>query len=368
MIWKRDVIGALSILSIIAGVGVGSPACAQDHRRTEPSSRPISARGELTAAEMSVTALFEEATPSVVYITSVALRRDFFRFNVMEIPSGTGTGFVWDDRGNIVTNFHVIKDASRAEVTLADGSTWEAKLVGYAREKDLAVLHIDAPRSQLQSIRLGTSSDLKVGQSVLAIGNPFGFDQTLTTGIVSALGREIESTDGVPIRDVVQTDAAINPGNSGGPLLDSAGRLIGVNTAIVSPSGGYAGVGFAIPVDTVIWVVPQLIAHGRVQRPTMGVELAPDHIAHRSGIEGAVITQVDEGSGADRAGIRPVYRDRRGRARVGDVIVAVNEEPIRSGGELGLILEGFREGDTLTVTVIREGKEKNLRVQLGAVR
>jgi S1-C subfamily serine protease len=361
------VVSVLSILSIIAAVGVSSPACAQDHRRTEPSSRPISARGELTEAEMSVTALFEEATPSVVYITSVALRRDFFRFNVMEIPSGTGTGFVWDDRGNIVTNFHVIQDASRAEVTLADGSTWEATLVGYAREKDLAVLHIDAPRSRLQSIRLGTSSGLKVGQSVLAIGNPFGFDQTLTTGIVSALGREIDSTDGVPIRDVIQTDAAINPGNSGGPLLDSAGRLIGVNTAIVSPSGGYAGVGFAIPVDTVNWVVPQLIAHGRVRRPTMGVELAPDHIARRSGIEGAVVTKVVEGSGADRAGIRPVYRDRGGRARVGDVIVAVNEEPIRSSGELGLILEGFMEGNTVTVTVMREGVEKNFRVKLGAV-
>jgi len=304
----------------------------------------------------------------VVYITSVVLRRDFFRFNVMEIPSGTGTGFVWDDRGNIVTNFHVIQGAARAEVTLADGSTWEARLVGYAREKDLAVLQIDAPRSRLQSIRIGTSSDLKVGQSVLAIGNPFGFDQTLTTGIVSALGREIDSTDGVPIRDVIQTDAAINPGNSGGPLLDSAGRLIGVNTAIVSPSGGYAGVGFAIPVDTVNWVVPQLIAHGRVQRPTMGVELASDHIARRSGIEGAVVTRVFEGSGADRAGLRPVSRDRRGRVVVGDVIVAVNEEPIRSGGELGLALESFGEGDTITVTVKREGQEKNLRVKLGAVR
>jgi S1-C subfamily serine protease len=368
MIWKRGVIGVLSILSFFAATAVSSLACAQETRRIEPSSRSVAERGDLTAAEKSVTALFEEATPSVVYITSVALRRDFFRFNVMEIPSGTGTGFVWDDRGNIVTNFHVIRDASRAEVTLADGSNWEATLVGYAREKDLAVLHIDAPRSRLQSIRIGTSSDLKVGQTVLAIGNPFGFDQTLTTGIVSALGREIDSTDGVPIRDVIQTDAAINPGNSGGPLLDSAGRLIGVNTAIVSPSGGYAGVGFAIPVDTVNWVVPQLIAHGRVRRPTMGVELASDHLARRSGIEGAVVTQVIEGSGADRAGIRPVARDRRGRVVVGDVIVAVNEEPIRSGGELGLILESFREGDTVTVTVKRDGRKENLRVKLGAVR
>ena len=368
MIWKRELICALLLLNFIAAIAVSPLACAQERRRVEPSSRPITERGQLTTAEKSVTALFEEATPSVVYITSVALRRDFFRFNVMEIPSGTGTGFVWDDRGSIVTNFHVIKDASRADVTLADGSTWEATLVGYAREKDLAVLHIDAPRDRLQPIRLGTSSDLKVGQSVLAIGNPFGFDQTLTTGIVSALGREIESTDGVPIRNVIQTDAAINPGNSGGPLLDSAGRLIGVNTAIVSPSGGYAGVGFAIPVDTVNWVVPQLIAYGRVQRPTMGVELAPDHIARRAGIEGGVVTTVVKGSGADRAGIRPIYRDRRGRVRVGDVIVAINEEPIRSSGELGLILEGFMEGETVTVTVNREGQEIDLRVKLGAAR
>jgi S1-C subfamily serine protease len=368
MIWNKGVIGVLAILNFVAAVTFSSFACAQDIRRTEPSSRPIAARGDLTSAERSLTDLFEESTPSVVYITSVALRRDFFRFNVMEIPSGTGTGFVWDDRGSIVTNFHVIQDAARAEVTLADGSTWEAKLVGYAREKDLAVLHIDAPRSRLKPIRIGTSSDLKVGQTVLAIGNPFGFDQTLTTGIVSALGREIESTHGVPIRDVIQTDAAINPGNSGGPLLDSAGRLIGVNTAIVSPSGGYAGVGFAIPVDTVNWVVPQLIAYGRVQRPTMGVDLASDHLARRSGIEGAVVTQVIEGSGADRAGIRPVYRDRRGRVRVGDVIVAINGEPIRSGGELGLILEGYREGDTVTVTVMREGEKKDLQVRLGAAR
>jgi S1-C subfamily serine protease len=361
-------IGFLSIFAIVAGATVVSPACAQGTRRTEPSSRQVAERGRLTVAEQSLTSLFEEATPSVVYITSVALRRDFFRFNVMEIPSGTGSGFVWDDRGNIVTNFHVIRGADRAEVTLADGSTWEAGLVGFAREKDLAVLHIEAPRDRLRPIPLGTSSDLKVGQTVLAIGNPFGYDQTLTTGIVSALGREIESPDGTPIRDVIQTDAAINPGNSGGPLLDSAGRLIGVNTAIVSPSGGYAGVGFAIPVDTVNWVVPQLIAHGRVQRPTLGVELASDHIARRSGIAGAIVTRVVDGSGADRAGMRPISRDRRGRAVVGDVIIAINGESIRSAGELGLALEKHQEGDTVTVTVNRNGREKDLRVRLGAAR
>jgi len=185
---------------------------------------------------------------------------------------------------------------------------------------------------------------------------------------VSALGREIESTDGVPIRDVIQTDAAINPGNSGGPLLDSAGRLIGVNTAIVSPSGGYAGVGFAIPVDTVNWVVPQLIAYGKVRRPDLGVELAADHIVRRSGIEGAVVIDVAPGSSADKAGVRPAYRDRRGRVVIGDVIIAVNGEPIRSGGELGLVLEKYAVGDIVTVAINREGSEVETNITLGVSR
>jgi len=365
---NRMTLGGLTLAALALGLAIGSCAEGQTPRRTESTSRPVTPRAELTAGEKHLTSLFEEVSPSVVYITSVALRRDFFRFNVMEIPRGTGSGFVWDDRGNIVTNFHVISDADLAEVTLADGSTWEASLVGLAQEKDLAVLHIEAPRSQLRPISVGTSSDLKVGQTVLAIGNPFGYDQSLTTGIVSALGREIESTDGIPIRNVIQTDAAINPGNSGGPLLDSAGRLIGVNTAIVSPSGGYAGVGFAIPIDTVNWVVPQLIAYGKVRRPTLGVDLAPDHIVRRSGIVGAVVTGVIEGSSADRAGIRPVHRDRRGRAVVGDVIVAIDGDRVRTAGELGLILERYREGDTVTVTVDRDGREKELRLTLGASR
>jgi S1-C subfamily serine protease len=368
MATKRRLVGVGLILSFAAGVAVSSLASSQLVRRTEPASRTVAPRGELTVGERSLTELFEEATPSVVYITSVSLRRDFFRMNVMEIPSGTGSGFVWDNRGNIVTNFHVIRGADRAEVTLADGSTWPASLVGYAQEKDLAVLQIEAPRDRLRPIPVGTSNDLKVGQNVLAIGNPFGYDQTLTTGIVSALGREIESTDGIPIRDVIQTDAAINPGNSGGPLLDSAGRLIGVNTAIVSPSGGYAGVGFAIPVDTVNWVVPQLIAYGKVKRPSLGVELASDHIVRRSRIVGAVVIGVDKGSSADKAGIRPAYRDRRGRVMVGDVIVALNGKEVRSGGELGLLLERHRENETVTVTIERDGKKRDVALKLGASR
>jgi len=356
------------LIGLTVAVGLLSTAHSQQALRTEPTSRVVTLRGELTADELGLTELFEEASPSVAYITSVALRRDFFRLNVMEIPSGTGSGFVWDDRGNIVTNFHVIRGAHRAEVTLADGSTWEASLVGTAQEKDLAVLHIEAPRSQLHPIRIGTSFDLRVGQTVLAIGNPFGYDHTLTSGIVSAIGREIVSTDGVPIRDVIQTDAAINPGNSGGPLLDSAGRLIGVNTAIVSPSGSYAGVGFAIPVDTVNWVVPQLIAYGKVRRPDLGVELAADHIVRRSGIEGAVVIGVEPGSSAEAAGVRPAYRDRRGRVMVGDIIIAVDGEPVRSGGELGLTLEKYAVGDVVTVTVNRDGRDVEKRITLGASR
>ncbi len=361
-VWKMLLVG------MAAWVGTSSIAFSQQALRTEPTSRVVTLRGDLTAAERSLTDLFEEASPSVAYITTVSLRRDFFRLNVMEIPSGTGSAFVWDDRGNIVTNFHVIRGAHRAEITLADGTTWEASLVGSAQEKDLAVLHIEAPRPQLHPIRLGTSFDLSVGQTVLAIGNPFGYDHTLTSGIVSALGREIESTDGVPIRNVIQTDAAINPGNSGGPLLDSAGRLIGVNTAIVSPSGGYAGVGFAIPVDTVNWVVPQLIAYGKVQRPDLGIDLATDHIVRRSGIEGAVVIAVVPGSGAETAGVQPARRDRRGRVMIGDVITAVDGESIRSGGELGLILERYAVGDVVEVTISREGQEIEKKITLGASR
>ncbi len=352
------------VLGLLGGIGLTALATAQ-RTGVVVESRAVTPRAELTAEERSVTSLFQEAGPSVVYITSISLRRDFFRLNVMEIPSGTGSGFIWDDRGHVVTNYHVIRDGNRAEVTLADQTNWPATVVGVAPEKDLAVLRIDAPRGSLRPLRIGESADLLVGQSVLAIGNPFGFDQTLTTGIISALGREIDSMAGVPIRDVIQTDAAINPGNSGGPLLDSAGRLIGVNTAIVSPSGGYAGLGFAIPVDTVNWVVPELITYGRIRRPVLGVDLVSDHATRRLGLEGALVAAVYRGSGADEAGMRPTYRNRGGQWVLGDLIVAVDGTPVRSGGELGLALERRAAGETVTVTVDREGRQVDLRVELG---
>ena len=242
----------------------------------DPDARPrvVTARGDLALDEQATIDLFRSASPSVVYITSIAFRRNLFSLNVYEIPQGTGSGFIWDDQGRIVTNYHVISDANRIEVTLADRSTWKGVLVGAAPDRDIAVLKISAPSSKLQPITIGDSTDLQVGQKVFAIGNPFGLDQTLTTGIVSALGREITSRTGRTIHDVIQTDAAINPGNSGGPLLDSAGRLIGVNTAIYSPSGASAGVGFAVPISEVNKVVPEIIRKGRVIRPGLGVSLA----------------------------------------------------------------------------------------------
>jgi S1-C subfamily serine protease len=329
-----------------------------------PQTVPDVARHGLSNEERETIELFREASPAVVYITSMVVRRDMFTLNVLEIPQGTGSGFLWDDQGHVVTNYHVIRGADAAQVTLADNSTWEAKLIGTAPEKDLAVLRIEAPREHLHPIQVGNSGDLLVGQKVLAIGNPFGLDQTLTTGIISALGREIESVTRIPIRDVIQTDAAINPGNSGGPLLDSAGRLIGVNTAIYSPSGAYAGIGFAIPVDTVKWVVPDLITHGRVVRATLGVHLAALQVGQRLGIEGALVLDVVPGSGAERAGIKPTRRDTRDRAVLGDVIVAIDGEAVKDNNDLILLLETKKPGDHVQVELMRDGRREAVTVTL----
>jgi S1-C subfamily serine protease len=330
------------------------------------TTRAVSERTDLGSDELETIARFREAAPSVAYITSLAIQRLPFSMNLREIPRGAGTGFVWDDRGHIVTNYHVIQGASAAQVTLADQSTWDAVLVGFAPEKDLAVLRIEAPADRLRPIPLGRSHDLLVGQKVLAIGNPFGLDQTLTTGVISALGREIDSLAGIPIRDVVQTDAAINPGNSGGPLLDSAGRLIGVNTQIVSTSGAYAGIGFAIPVDTVNRVVPDLIAFGQVRRPTLGVESVNDATTRRLGLEGALIARVLPGSGAERAGIRGIERDRRGRPVLGDVIVAIDDQPVRSSRDLFVLLEERQIGERVKVTVLRGNRSVDIEIELGS--
>ncbi len=318
----------------------------------------------LTTAELATIQLFENAAPAVCYITTINVQRDFFTQDIMEIPSGTGSGFVWSKNGHIVTNYHVIKGADRAQVTLGDRSNWEAKLVGVAPEKDLAVLKIEAPKDKLIPLPLGTSDDLRVGQSVFAIGNPFGLDQTLTTGIVSALGREIESVSGVPIRDVIQTDAAINPGNSGGPLLNSSGQLIGVNTAIYSPSGASAGIGFSIPVDAVRWVIPELIQYGKIKRPSLGLDLASPQLMERLGIEGALVITVEKGGAADRAGIKPTYRNRYGEIILGDIILGIGNEKVKSSTEIPLILEKHQPGDLVKVKILREDKTIEIPVAL----
>ena len=320
------------------------------------NAKMVDKEDRFTEFETATINLFERAAPTVVFITTSNVRRDYWSRNVSEIPRGTGSGFVWDKEGHIITNYHVIQGADRATVTFSDQTTYQASLVGAAPEKDLAVLRIEAENMKLKPIPVGASDNLRVGQSVFAIGNPFGLDQTLTTGIISALGREIESVGKVPIRDVIQTDAAINPGNSGGPLLDSQGKLIGVNTAIFSPSGAYAGVGFSIPSHVVAWVVPDLIKYGKINRPTLGVELASPQVMRRMGMEGILILEVLKGGAAEKSGLRPTRRNREGSIVLGDVITAINGDKVGDRGDLILILEKYKPGDKVTLSITRDYK------------
>jgi S1-C subfamily serine protease len=356
-------------LAAVAGLFVTKGAWLNGAALNDPKASPraVTPRGELRGDEKATIALFKQASPSVVNITAIGVERDMFTLNLYQIPQGTGSGFVWDSTGNIITNFHVIQNADAAQVTLADQSNWKARVVGVAPDKDIAVLKIDAPAGKLQPIPIGASKDLQVGQSVFAIGNPFGLDQTLTTGVISALNREIESVTRRPIQGVIQSDAAINPGNSGGPLLDSAGRLIGVNTAIYSPSGTSAGIGFAIPVDTVNRIVPELIRSGKITRPGMGIQVADEQIAQRLGVKGIVVVDVLRGSAADRAGIQPARRDAQGRVRLGDVITAIDGRKVESPNELFLVLEKYKVGDAINVISMRDGRTVQSKVVLEAV-
>jgi S1-C subfamily serine protease len=334
--------------------------------------KPIAQRPDdkLGADEQSTIDVFEKFSRSVVHVTSLASRRNLMTLDVTEIPQGTGTGFVWDQSGDIVTNFHVVAGGDRASVTLNDGSTYAAKIVGTAPDKDIAVLHIDAPPSKMLPLPVGQSAGLKVGMKVLAIGNPFGLDQTLTTGVISGLGREIKSMSGRPISDVIQTDASINPGNSGGPLLDSSGRLIGINTAIYSPSGANAGIGFAVPVDTVNAIVPQLLKHGKIVRPGLGISIANDAQAQRAGIDGVVIYQVAPRGAAEQAGLQGVTADpASGGAIPQDVIVGIDNVVIHKQNDLFKALDNHKVGDVVDVQVDNKqtGKRRSVKVTLQAV-
>ncbi|MFT7218928.1 MAG: S1-C subfamily serine protease [Candidatus Azotimanducaceae bacterium] len=317
-----------------------------------------------TDDEKNTIAVFESTSPSVVFVNSRQLKRQRFSMNVMEIPRGSGTGFIWHESGLIVTNFHVVYGASRIIITLQSNKSYEATVVGSAPEKDLALLRIDAPNETLNPIPLGNSASLSVGRKVLAIGNPFALDTSLTVGVVSALGREIKSITNRTIKNVIQTDAAINPGNSGGPLLDSMGRLIGVNTAIYSPSGASAGIGFAIPVNTVKLIVPQLLEHGRLIRPVIGIETLTDYWTKRLRVKGIAILSVKEGLPADLAGMIGVREDRKGNIHLGDVIIAINGETVTNEDSLLSQLERFKPGNTIEVTTLRDEKIHNYDVTL----
>ncbi len=370
-------------LSLVVGVVLGLLISTGIQRAlspdgdAEPAPLPTGARAAAAAPdydedERRTISLFESAAPSVAFITTQVRQVDFWTRNVFEVPRGTGSGFLWDDQGHVVTNYHVVEDVARgrgsAKVTLGDDD-FEATLVGHAEDQDLAVLRIDAPPERLVPLRIGTSRDLRVGQKVNAIGNPFGYDYTLTTGIVSALGRTIPAVTGITIFDVIQTDAAINPGNSGGPLLDSGGRLIGVNTQIASPSGASAGIGFAVPVDTVSRIVPELIQYGRVVRPLLGVyfhDRLSAAVTRRLGVEGVLIRDVVPGGGAAAAGLEGTEVTRRGRVVPGHIIQRIDGKEVASQADLLGRLGSYRPGDTVTLTVWRDGETSEAQVRLQA--
>lgn len=339
----------------------------------EAALRAAAPRGPLEPEEASNIRVYKEVVPGVALITPLAMRTNIYTGAVQETPRGTGSGFVWDTDGHVVTNFHVVQSAEGAQVLLPRSQeAFKARLVGVDPANDLAVLKIDAAKDLLVPLPIGKSDELQVGQKVLAIGGPFGLRNTLTVGIISSLDRVIQSVTDQPIQGVIQTDAAINPGNSGGPLLDSSGRVIGVNTAISSPTGANAGIGFAIPIDTVNRVVTELIQKGKVERPTvagrgprLGVVLWPNDEARELGItSGLLIRSVVPDGPADKAGLRPTKVNALGQVRLGDVIVALDEESVQTIEDLRAQLEKHKAGDVLQVTVQRNGNRLKVPVTL----
>jgi S1-C subfamily serine protease len=322
-------------------------------------------QAQLTEDERNTIDIIKNAKNSVVFVTNIQLVRGFFFSTEEAVPRGSGSGFVWDDQGHIVTNYHVIEDGDLFNVTLFNQEERKARLVGKEPNKDIAVLRLEGDRKGLFPVKAGSSKDLQVGQKVIAIGNPFGFDHSVTTGIVSAIGRSIPGAGGVTIRDMVQTDASINPGNSGGPLLDSAGKLIGMNTMIISPSGASSGIGFAVPVDTINKIVPEIIKFGKVIRPGIGVSLlSRDQYARRLEIEGVVILEVPQRSEAYEAGLRGLARDEQGRLYIRDVITGIDGIKIKSYDDFYNALDNYKVGDRVTLTIERNGKSRKVLLRL----
>jgi S1-C subfamily serine protease len=375
----------LLILFVAGGLLIGYFVFRGDRRAVhDPNAKPreVTPRGERDAFEKERIQVFKDVSPSVVNVDTLRIQRRGYA-GLSERALGTGSGFVWDTQGRIVTNFHVVQDtlevsaegavsiraAATVRVTLAEGGSWNAHLVGVAPDNDVAVLQIDAPASALKPIPVGSSSDLEVGQTVYAIGNPFGQSLTFTHGIVSALDREIQSVTDRPITGVIQTDASLNPGNSGGPLLDREGRLIGVNTAITSPSGGNVGIGYAIPVDAVNQVVTDLIRTGRSPKPSLGIVVLRERDTRALGFDkGVMIAEVRPGSAAAKAGLHGFQTDpATGRQAPGDLILAVDGEPVNTIADFQKVMGRMKVQQTITLTVRRGDETKDVKVSLEGI-
>ena len=324
---------------------------------------------ELLPVESKTIEIYRRAVPSTVNVSNIRLARNMF-YGEVEVPQGAGSGFVYDNDGHIVTNFHVVQGGTSFVVTFHnDPKQYKAKIVGVAPDKDIAVLKLEDKPQKLSPIEFGSSKELLVGQYSFAIGSPFGLDYTLTTGVISALGRKIDGIGGVKISDMIQTDAAINMGNSGGPLLDSNAKLIGMNTVIFSTSGSSAGLGFAVPAATIKVVVPQLIKHGKVIRPGLGIGIVPDTMKRRiiGEDKGIIVSYVDEKGSAAKAGLKGMTQDRYGRTYLGDVILSVDGENVNNLDDIYQVLEKHKIGDEVTVKFRREGKIQAAKVKLQAL-
>ena len=351
----------LLILAICVG-GILIFAYGRDTVLTNSASRDVTPRGSLASFEQTANDVFTSAAPSVVYVFTE--RRGRSVFGSGQRQQGTGSGFIWDAAGHVITNHHVIENADRVFVRFDSGNTAPATIIGSSPDHDLAVLKVSGLSFGLTPIPVGRSSNLKIGQAVFAIGNPFGLTRSLSTGVVSAVGRRLPTRGGRQIPDAIQTDAAINPGNSGGPLLDSAGRLIGVNTAIISRTGSFNGIGFAVPVDTVNRIAPQIIQRGKPARPGIGIRVAPPELASRLNVQGVVIMEVSPGGPAARAGLIGIDR---GAQRTGDVIIAVNGTEVKGFAELANALERVGVGNAAQITVRRNGQQREVTVVLADI-
>lgn len=329
----------------------------------------VSWGAELLPVENKTIEIYRKAVPSTVNVSNIKLGRNLF-YGDVEVPQGAGSGLVWDDQGHIVTNFHVVQGGNAFVITFHnDPKQYKATIVGTAPEKDIAVLKLKEKPSKLIPVLTGTSKDLLVGQYVFAIGSPFGLDYTLTTGVISALGRKIDGIGGVKINDMIQTDAAINMGNSGGPLLDSSAQLIGMNTVIFSTSGSSAGLGFAVPVDTIKMIVPQLIKHGKLIRPGLGIGIVPEGMKQRliQTERGIIISYVDQKGGAAEAGLKGMTQDKYGRIYLGDIIMNVDGQPVNNLDDIYQVLDKKKIGDYVEIDYLRNGKKMTTKVKLKAL-